>query len=705
MDIKWKKMKELGGEKMKKLRVWNLKGDKLDEYKTKVYERFKTQKSQVNGVEEKWTEMRDGMIKTAEEVVGRTKGHKGRRMEDTWWWKEEIREVLKKKKIAFKTWKESEKEEDRELYRTANKETKKAVTEAKLAATQDWYDKLDTREGEKAIYRIAKKRQKSRIDLEDTGVVKDINGKILERAECIKRRWKEYFEELLNVENEREILAVAAASEGPTQTIQRSEVKRAIRKMKCGKASGPSEVTSELLKALGEDGEICMWSLLKEIWEKEKIPDDWRKSTIVPLFKQKGDILECGNYRGIKLMEHGLKIMERVIDERLRVEVHIDKMQFGFMKGKGTVDAMFIVRQLQEKTLEGNEELFCAFIDLEKAYDRVPREVVYWCLRKKGVLEKTVRVIQELYKGVVTTVRTKSGETEEFEVKVGLHQGSALSPFLFIIVMDVLSAEIRDKQKWEMLFADDLVITARTEEELQDRVLKWQESLQAGGLKVNVQKSEVMRSGREKEDIQIRDVRGVEMRQVEKFKYLGSVISESGGCEKDVEERIKAGWSKWREVSGIVCDRRMPRRLKIKIYKTVVRPVIVYGAETWALRKKEERKLERTEMKMIRWAMGISLREHLTNEEIRRRAGIECISELLKRARLQWFGHVARREEENPVKRAWRTPVVGRRTRGRQKMRWMDRVLRDLESMKISEEDAYDRRKWKASLKKAPTPD
>ena len=89
--------------------------------------------------------------------------------------------------------------------------------------------------------------------------------------------------------------------------------------------------------------------------------------------------------------------------------------------------------------MEGNQKLYGCFVDLEKAYDRVPREIVYWCLRKKRVPEKLVRLIKVMYQGARTTIRTVHGKTEEFEVKVGLHQGSALSPFLFAIVIDVLS--------------------------------------------------------------------------------------------------------------------------------------------------------------------------------------------------------------------------------------------------------------------------
>ena len=138
------------------------------------------------------------------------------------------------------------------------------------------------------------------------------------------------------------------------------------------------------------------------------------------------------------------------------------------------------MRQLQEKRLEGNQKLYCAFIDLEKAYDRIPREVVFWCLRKRKVPEKLVKLVEMMYRRTSTKVLTAVGETETFEVSVGLHQGSALSPFLFVLVMDVLSEEIRNEELWELLYAEDLVIIAENEEDLQRRIVEWQEALERG---------------------------------------------------------------------------------------------------------------------------------------------------------------------------------------------------------------------------------
>ncbi|XP_064111423.1 uncharacterized protein LOC135218910 [Macrobrachium nipponense] len=143
------------------------------------------------------------------------------------------------------------------------------------------------------------------------------------------------------------------------------------------------------------------------------------------------------------------EVSERMEDmSRLREIVKIGKQQYGFMRGRGTVEVNFIVKQLQEKRLEGNQELYCAFIDLEKAYNRTSREVMFWCLKKRKVPEKLVRLVKMIYNRMSTKVKTV-GETENFGVRVGLHHGSASSPFFCVLVMDVLSEEITNEELWE----------------------------------------------------------------------------------------------------------------------------------------------------------------------------------------------------------------------------------------------------------------
>ncbi|KAK3529743.1 hypothetical protein QTP86_003019 [Hemibagrus guttatus] len=123
--------------------------------------------------------------------------------------------------------------------------------------------------------------------------------------------------------------------------------------------------------------------------------------------------------------------------------------------------------------------------DLEKAYDRVPREELWYCMRKSGVAEKYVRVVQDMYERSRTVVRCAVGQTEEFKVEVGLHQGSALSPFLFAIVMNQLSEEVRQESPWTMMFADDIVICSESREQVEENLERWRFALEKRGMKVS----------------------------------------------------------------------------------------------------------------------------------------------------------------------------------------------------------------------------
>ncbi|KAK3574678.1 hypothetical protein QTP86_012451 [Hemibagrus guttatus] len=272
--------------------------------------------------------------------------------------------------------------------------------------------------------------------------------------------------------------------------------------MKSGKAVGPDDIPVEVWKCLGEAAVEFLTSLFNRVLESEKMPEEWRRSVLVLIFKNKGDVQSYSNYRGIKLMSHTMKLWERVVEARLRKVVEICEQQYGFMPRKSTTDAIFALRILMEKYRDGQRELHCVFVDLKKAYDRVPREELWYCMRKSGVAEKYVRVVQDMYERSRTVVRCAVGQTEEFKVEVGLHQGSALSPFLFAMVMDQLSEEVRQESPWTMMFADDIVICNESREQVE-------ENLERSVIKNNSleEKSRMVGSFREKEQSHNRENR------------------------------------------------------------------------------------------------------------------------------------------------------------------------------------------------------
>ena len=213
---------------------------------------------------------------------------------------------------------------------------------AKGRAYNDWYARLETKEGEKELYRLARQRDRAGKDVQHVRVMKDENGNVMVNSEAELKRWKEYFEKLMNEENNRE-----PRTEEPevvneeVNCVSREEVKNALRKMKKGKAVGPDELPVEVWKCMGKMGIKFLTRPFNRLLMGERMPEEWRRSVLIPIYKNKGDAQCCGNYRGIKLMSHTMKVWERIIEARLRDRVEISKQHYGFMPGKGTTDAMF----------------------------------------------------------------------------------------------------------------------------------------------------------------------------------------------------------------------------------------------------------------------------------------------------------------------------------------------------------------------------
>ncbi|KAK3545277.1 hypothetical protein QTP70_002960 [Hemibagrus guttatus] len=624
----------------KKTKWWKLK-------KEECCEEFRHKLRQALGgqvvLPDDWETTAEVIRETGRKVLGVSSG---RRKEDkeTWWWNEEVQDSIQRKRLAKKKWDMDRTEENRQEYKELQRRVKREVSKAKQKAYEELYTRLDSREGEKDLYRLARQRDRDGKDVQQVRVIKDRDGRVLTSEECVQRRWKEYFEELMNEENEREKRVEGVNSvEQKVDKIRKDEVRKALKRMKSGKAVGPDDIPVEVWKCLGEAAVEFLANLFNRVLESERMPEEWRRSVLVPIFKNKGDVQSCSNYRGIKLMSHTMKVWERVVEARLRKVVDICEQQYGFMPRKSTTDAIFALRILMEKYRDGQRELHCVFVDLEKAYDRVPREELWYCMRKSGVAEKYVRVVQDMYERSRTVVRCAVGQTEEFNVEVGLHQGSALSPFLFAIVMDQLSEEVRQESPWTMMFADDIVICSESREQVEENLERWRFALERRGMKVSRSKTEYM-CVNEREGSGTVRLQGEEVKKVQEFKYLGSTVQSNGECGKEVKKRVQAGWNGWRKVSGVLCDQKISARIKGKVYRTVVRPAMLYGLETVSLRKRQESELEVAELKMLRFSLGVTRLDRIRNEYIRGTAHVERLGDKVREARLRWFGHVQRRD-------------------------------------------------------------
>uniref|UniRef100_A0A1S3YG52 Reverse transcriptase domain-containing protein n=1 Tax=Nicotiana tabacum TaxID=4097 RepID=A0A1S3YG52_TOBAC len=249
------------------------------------------------------------------------------------------------------------------------------------------------------------------------------------------------------------------------------------------------------------------------------------------------------------------------------------------------------------------------------------------------------------------------GDSGHFLVEMGLHQGSALSPFLFSLAMDALTRHIQGEVSWCMLFADDIVLIDETRAGVNERLEVWRQTLESKGFKSSRTKTNYLECKfsdvTQEADMDVRlDTQVIPRRG--SFKYLGSIIQGDGEIDEDVTHCIGARWMNWRLVSGLLCDENVPLKHKGKFYKVVVRPTMLYGVECWLVTNSHVQKMKVAEMRMLRWMCGHTRFDKIRNEFIRDKVGVAPVKDKMRETRLRWFGHVKRRSTEASVRRCER---------------------------------------------------
>ena len=222
--------------------------------------------------------------KLAKTVLGVTFG-KRKGDKETWWSNEEIQESIKEKKEAKKAWDKIRKEYTKKIYKEKKSKAKKAVAMAKGRAYDDLYARLETKEGEKELYRLPKQRDRTMKDVQYVKVIKDENGNVMINLESVLKRWKEYFEKLTSEENNKDPRTeVEVVVKEELNCVSREEVKNALKRMKKDKAVGPDELPVNVWKCMGEMGIKVLTRLLNTLLVGERMPEEWRRSVLIPIY-------------------------------------------------------------------------------------------------------------------------------------------------------------------------------------------------------------------------------------------------------------------------------------------------------------------------------------------------------------------------------------------------------------------------------------
>lgn len=675
-------------------------------------------------IEEMWKVFKSVITEAAREVCGIIKQNKHKKQ--TAWWTEEIKQEVKIKKERWQTYLSVKTERSYERYKEQRIKVKNLVKQSKQKTWEDFGNKLerDRKTNQKLFYRVLKNLRGDK-KVNSLAITNEA-GEILTKETEIMERWKQYFQSLLNEESitEQQINVEQETQQGEQielnedQEISKEELTDAIKQLKTGKAPGRDKITTEMVKNMGEEGTVLLLKICNKVWKEEQVPKDWEMGLIIPIHK-KGDTKDCSNYRGITLLSTAVKLFEKIIEKRLRkqIEPSLSDTQSGFRKNKCTQDHVFAIKEIINRTLARNRTAYIAFLDMEKAFDRVPRAKIWEILNKKKVDTKLIRVTKCLYKTTRNCVISKNMISEEFVTKEGVRQGGSLSPLLFITFMDELIKKTQGLVKpmflgyrnlesinvSEYAFADDIAIIARSEKDLEENINIWNKVLTENGMRLNKNKSKVMTINEERKEIHIRVEREL-LEQVDSFQYLGIILDQKGRQDTELNNRIKKANRAYYAMSKCLINKKeVSPQTKMKVYKSIYRPILTYGCESWVLSTKDKSKIRATEMKYLRRARGVTKLDRMRNEQIRTDLNIESVEEYIEQRQLGWWGHLQRLSNTALVKRIWESKPPWKKKRGRPKETWdntIGKILKKKEkTWTEAKKLAQNRKDWKKFIK------
>ena len=500
-------------------------------------------------------------------------------------------------------------------------------------------------------------------------------------TEEVVGRWKDHFEDLLNPVNPSSTTeAELEVVDGGSPSISLEEVTVIVKHLHSGKAPGIDEIRPEMLKALGVEGLSWMTRLFNIAWKSGTVPREWQTGVVVPLFK-KGDQRVCANYRGITLLSLPGKVYSKVLERRIRpiVEPQIQEEQCGFRPGRGTTDQLFTLSRILEGAWEFAQPVYMCFVDLEKAYDRVPRDVLWRVLWEYGVRGALLGAVRSLYSQSESCVRVFGTKSDMFPVRVGLRQGCALSPILFVIFMDRISrrsqAGVTGLQYGglripSLLFADDVVLMASSACDLQLSLGRFAAECEAAGMRISTSKSEAMVLSR-KPVVCTLQVGSEPLPQVEEFKYLGVLFTSDGKMERELDRRIGAAGAVLSSLyRSVVMKRELSQKAKLSVYRSIFVPTLTYGHEGWIMTDRTRSRIQAAEMRFLRRVAGLSLRDRVRSSDIREGLKVESLLLRVERSQLRWVGHLNRMPSGRLPREVYQTGPTGKRPPGRPRLSW-----------------------------------
>ena len=402
------------------------------------------------------------------------------------------------------------------------------------------------------------------------------------------------------------------------ETISEAEIMKSVRKLNSGKSPGADTVLNEYLKETMDILIKPVHTLFNEILSNGHYPTQWTKGVIVPIYK-KGATDDPNNYRGISLVSCLGKLFSSILNERLKCwsvkNSKVSDAQFGFKANYSTVDAIFVLHSIIQSKIQEKGKLYCAFIDLKKAFDSVYRQGLWYKLIKEGIDGKMLRVIRSMYASVKSCVKHCSTLTDFFSCEVGLMQGEIISPFLFALFINDVELQMQTDGNYGitleqlnlyiLLFADDGVIFSETKEGLQKSLDLFYNYCTKWNLSINIEKTKIMvfrKGGRLKRDERW-FIGESEVEIVNHFNYLGVVLSSGGAFIRATKTLSGKAMKALSSLFTITNGMEVPVNIMCNLFDSLVKSILNYGCEIWGFNTAES--VERVHRKFCKWVLKV----------------------------------------------------------------------------------------------------